>query len=166
MSSRRRVRRQRESAELNITAFMNLMVVLVPFLLITAVFSRITILELNLPAADDKQPVDDTPSLNLTVIVRPDALHVYAVNKLLKSFPKEEKNYPFSELNTFLQKIKKRQPDVVNARVLLEPDIKYDVLVSVMDSVRIMTNDGETSELFPAISIGDAAPVAAEASQQ
>ena len=30
------------------TTFLNLMVVLVPFLLITAVFSRITILELNL----------------------------------------------------------------------------------------------------------------------
>ncbi len=34
---------------LNITAFMNLMVVLTPFLLITAVFSRMAILELNLP---------------------------------------------------------------------------------------------------------------------
>ena len=42
----------KEAVELNITAFMNLMVILVPFLLITAVFSRLTILELNLPALD------------------------------------------------------------------------------------------------------------------
>jgi len=35
--------------ELEITTFLNLMVVLVPFLLITAVFSRITILQLKLP---------------------------------------------------------------------------------------------------------------------
>ena len=51
---RRRLRRrtgQHEPGDINITAFMNLMVILVPFLLITAVFSRITILELNLPAA-------------------------------------------------------------------------------------------------------------------
>jgi biopolymer transport protein ExbD len=42
-------RHNHDTAELNITAFMNLMVILVPFLLITAVFSRLAILELNLP---------------------------------------------------------------------------------------------------------------------
>lgn len=45
-----RRKRMQETVELNITAFMNLMVILVPFLLITAVFSRMTVLELNLPA--------------------------------------------------------------------------------------------------------------------
>ena len=34
-------RQQQEAAELNITAFMNLMVILVPFLLITAVFAAV-----------------------------------------------------------------------------------------------------------------------------
>ena len=48
-------KRVEAAVELNITAFMNLMVILVPFLLITAVFSRITVLELNLPALDAKQ---------------------------------------------------------------------------------------------------------------
>ena len=54
--SRRIQRRKHPAAELNITAFMNLMVVLVPFLLMTAVFSHITILDLNLPppGAQDK----------------------------------------------------------------------------------------------------------------
>jgi biopolymer transport protein ExbD len=41
-----------ETVELNITAFLNLMVILVPFLLVTAVFSRITVLELNLPSKE------------------------------------------------------------------------------------------------------------------
>ena len=47
--SRKSGRRNVETAELNITAFMNLKVILVPFLLITAVFSRLEVLELNLP---------------------------------------------------------------------------------------------------------------------
>ncbi|MEM7805474.1 MAG: biopolymer transporter ExbD, partial [Pseudomonadota bacterium] len=51
MYRRRGGRRSLEATELNITAFMNLMVILVPFLLITAVFSRLAILELNLPGA-------------------------------------------------------------------------------------------------------------------
>ena len=38
---RNRIRRlSKDPAEINITAFMNLMVILVPFLLITAVFSH------------------------------------------------------------------------------------------------------------------------------
>lgn len=42
--------RLKEERELQITAFLNLMVILVPFLLITAVFSRMAVLELALPA--------------------------------------------------------------------------------------------------------------------
>ena len=45
---RRRLRKQ--GAHLEITAFINLIVVLVPFLLSTAVFSRLAVLDLNLPA--------------------------------------------------------------------------------------------------------------------
>ena len=44
-------RRSKEPADLDMTTFLNLMVVLVPFLLITAVFSRITIVELTLPSS-------------------------------------------------------------------------------------------------------------------
>ena len=44
-------RRTGETPELDMTTFLNLMVVLVPFLLITAVFSRITIVELSLPSS-------------------------------------------------------------------------------------------------------------------
>ena len=52
-------RRAGEPAELDMTTFLNLMVVLVPFLLITAVFSRITIVELTLPSASDGTPRAD-----------------------------------------------------------------------------------------------------------
>ena len=43
--------RNKQPMELDVTTFLNLMVVLVPFLLITAVFSRITIVELTLPSS-------------------------------------------------------------------------------------------------------------------
>jgi biopolymer transport protein ExbD len=47
--SRARSRVKKEDAELDITSFMNLMIVLVPVLLMMMVFSRITVVELNLP---------------------------------------------------------------------------------------------------------------------
>ena len=42
-------RRELDEGDLDITPFMNLMIVLVPVLLISMVFSHITILQLNLP---------------------------------------------------------------------------------------------------------------------
>ena len=74
---RRRLRRKHvhEPPEINITAFMNLMVILVPFLLITAVFSRITILELNLPAYSE-QSAQSPAQFQLEVIVRQDTIDV------------------------------------------------------------------------------------------
>ena len=49
-----RVRRLRKTpAHLEITAFINLIVVLVPFLLSTAVFTRLSVIDLALPAQID-----------------------------------------------------------------------------------------------------------------
>ena len=63
-------RRTKQPAyEIDVTTFLNLMVVLVPFLLITAVFSRLTIVELNLPSAAESA-TDKQESFRVEVIVR------------------------------------------------------------------------------------------------
>ena len=70
LNVRGRKRRHKETAELNITAFMNLMVILVPFLLITAVFSRLAVLELNLPSGQSEvmnEPPEPEFMLEITV---------------------------------------------------------------------------------------------------
>ena len=70
MMRSRRGSRHIETAELNITAFMNLMVILVPFLLITAVFSRLAILELNLPGSSTEPADPQELTFQLEVTVR------------------------------------------------------------------------------------------------
>ena len=62
-------RRSKELTELDVTTFLNLMVVLVPFLLITAVFSRLAVVELHLPSAASGATTD-APPFQLEVIVR------------------------------------------------------------------------------------------------
>lgn len=153
--------RRKDAAELNITAFMNLMVVLVPFLLITAVFSRLTILELNLPSSTEALP--ETPQLlNLEIIVRADALQVADRGTgLLRAFPKRAAGYDLEGLASFLRdEVKTRFPDATAVTILIEPDIAYDTLVQVMDTVRVeaRAEGGRMvqTELFPDISIGDA----------
>ncbi|WP_193161520.1 ExbD/TolR family protein [Microbulbifer hainanensis] len=85
MRSRRHAR-SKEAPELDITAFLNLMVVLVPFLLVSAVFSRVTILELNMPSGAGGGAPDD-PAVTVEVVVRKDALEVSDGEKVIARFP-------------------------------------------------------------------------------
>ena len=154
--------RNREAPELAITAFMNLMVVLVPFLLITAVFSRMTILELNLPSSSQSLP--ETPqAINLEIVVRKDLIEVAdrGSGRLGPVFRNSERGPDYDGVARFLvEEIKPRFPDLAAVTILVEPDIPYDTVVQVMDLARVRTvTDGPRAyqvELFPEISIGDA----------
>jgi biopolymer transport protein ExbD len=157
----RRRHDRKEEGEMNITAFMNLMVCLVPFLLITAVFSRLTILQLNLPA-ESTQALETEQVLNIEVIVRKGEIQVADRGTgLLKALPdKAAGQHDFAGLSDFLRLVKQKYPVKTDATVLLEADTPYDTLIQVMDTVRAysVSQEGKfvQAELFPDISIGDA----------
>lgn len=161
---RRRIHRE-DPAEMNITAFLNLMVILVPFLLITAVFSRLAILELHIPPASLNQPQQqpDKKEFQLVVTIRQDGIEVGdTLGGLIKTVSRSAEGYNFKELSLLLQQIKIRFPDKTNVSILLEHDIPYDTLVQVMDKVRVVEQAQAgavvQAELFPNIAIGDAPP--------
>ncbi|PKM44430.1 MAG: biopolymer transporter ExbD [Gammaproteobacteria bacterium HGW-Gammaproteobacteria-1] len=164
---RRRAARLKEATDLNVTAFMNLMVVLVPFLLIMAVFSRITIHELNMPAAGGEQPLDK-PRLQLEVILRTDRVDVGdRAGGVVASLPATAEGYDLEALSNALRRIKQQFPDELGATILLEPTVPYDRLIQVMDTVRQFETGAAGTvrskyELFPEISLGDAPQPATE----
>lgn len=151
-----------EAEELNITAFLNLMVILVPFLLITAVFSRMTVLELNLPALDAKaQPSAGKIQLQLELVLRKESFDIQDTNLgMIKRFVRTQGNTRWDLFTDLLVEIKTRFPDEKNITLLLEPSIDYKTMIKVMDRVRsaevVSAFSVETVELFPNISIGDA----------
>jgi biopolymer transport protein ExbD len=161
MSRLTRRKRKEEAAELDITTFLNLMVVLIPFLLVTAVFSRITILELDLPTAASGA-ASSKPAVTIEVMVRKTKLEVGDGRKVLVTIPKTGPKYDLRKLSEALLTIKKSHSDKEDATILVEPDIEYDDVIHVMDAVRLIEikqPDSELSQkvsLFPAISIGDA----------
>jgi biopolymer transport protein ExbD len=165
MRSRRGGRRSNvDTAELNITAFMNLMVILVPFLLITAVFSRLAILELNLPGSSTEPANPQELVFQLEVIVREGRIEVGDRNVgAFGVYPNTVDGYDYEALSAKLSEIKQRYPEKTDAAILLESNIAYDTLVQVMDRVRIQEKiEGQRirrSDLFPDISIGDAPSV-------
>ena len=163
----RRIRR--EAAELDVTAFINLIVVLVPFLLSTAVFTRLSVIDLALPAqssgAVEQLKVND---LKLEVVLRPDALEVGdRIGGLIQRIPNvsgANGGYDLATLSVLMKQIKTKFPDTATATVLARPDTPYDTLIQLMDTVRELPAHGTTKSvpLFPEISIGDA-PIASKA---
>ncbi len=160
---RSRSHRNRHAVELNITAFMNLMVILVPFLLITAVFSQVAILELNLPTSSAESEQSPTPELHLEIVVREASIDVGdRATGVLTRIDNTADGYDLVELRDYLEQVKRVFPDKIDATLLLEPDISYQVLVDVMDTVRVYERrDPERQtvaklELFPEIASGDA----------
>jgi len=158
-----RVRRLRkEVAHLEITAFINLIVVLVPFLLSTAVFTRLAVIDLSLPAqSSEKIEKLIGNNLQLEIVVRADALEVGdRLGGLIERIPATAQGPNLPALQTLIQQIKTKFPDKLDATVLAEPNTSYNTLVQVMDVVRAghMVQGAAVvrSELFPNISIGDA----------
>jgi len=161
-------RHSRKPAELLLVPMIDIFTVLVTFLLMTAVFSRTVILQLNLPApqTEFKEP---PPGLQLEVMVRKDQLMVADRNTgPLHAVPNTAAGPDFDALTEYLKFVKTKFPEKTEASILLEPDTAYDTLVQVMDHVRVFeAGEGVNTvqaELFPDISIGDAPEGAAPGS--
>jgi biopolymer transport protein ExbD len=154
-------RRTGDPPELDMTTFLNLMVVLVPFLLITAVFSRITIVELTLPSAA-QGAVSQEPGFRVEVIVRDQGLELTNGSSVIATMPKADGAYDLETPSELVISLKRDHPDADAASVLLEPEIEYDHLIQVMDTVRSAELPGAEGEeptrvaLFTDIAIGDA----------
>ena len=157
------IRRLRKGSEaLEVSAFINLIVVLIPFLLSTAVFSNMSVVELTLPAKSSNWEGLKENDLKLEVVVRKDAIEVGdKVGGLFWTIPNKPDGPDLVALNADMFVIKKKFPDVTAASVLPEPNIPYDTVIHVMDAMRTgKSANGGTQVVdvdpFPAISIGDA----------
>jgi biopolymer transport protein ExbD len=146
---------------INLTPMMDILTVLVVFLLITAVFMSITIEELSVPTAAGA-PVSNRPNFAIEVIVRRAGLEIANGSSVEATIPKKDDKYDLELLSKILIRLKAQYPDKEDASVLMEPDIKYDHLIEIMDAVRQTKVRAEGSgearniDLFPKISIGDA----------
>ncbi|MBJ6801582.1 ExbD/TolR family protein [Geomonas propionica] len=163
----RRRRRQKEQQHedimeiLNLTPMMDVFTVLVVFLLITAVFTSITIMELSVPTSAGASAATP-PNFAIEVIVRKSGLEIANGKSVEAAIPKKDDKYDLEKLSEIMRRLKAQYPDKEDASVLMEPKVEYDHLVQVMDTVRgaeVRTpgsNQVARVVLFPKISIGDA----------
>ena len=157
-------RRRAEEAELDITAFLNLMIVLVPVLLMGLVFSRITVVDITLPDLGGSSS-DNKDLHQIELVIRDTGMTVnYPRGTRLKELPLKEEQQDFAYLSLVLQEVKRQlREKAIEKRsitILSEADTDYQTIVSAIDTVRsfkaVVAADVVDAELFPEISFGDA----------
>jgi len=146
--------RPRKPVELMLVPMIDIFTVLVTFLLMTAVFSRIAILELDLPSA--AVGGSTAPEFRLEVIVREQGIELGNGSQLIAAIPKRDGAHDLAALSELALSLKRDHPDAIYASVLLEPDTAYDDLIQVMDAVR--SADLPLEDAVPAARKPPAAP--------
>ena len=151
-----------EGAEINLVSMIDMMTILVFFLLVHGGFVRLAVLQLNLPSAQSEAR-NEPPAFELEVTVRESGIEIGDRSTgLLSRIEKTDGRYDYGQLTAHLTRIKRQFPDKEEATLLVEPYISYDVVVAVMDRVRVaeerdaVLNRVNRVELFPQVSVGDA----------
>ena len=162
MSRRHYYKHKHKEEDINVTPLLNVLVVMIAFLILSAVFSRITIQEIILPTQADAGTTPDKPLITIEVIVRKDSLEIGDGNSVTVTIPKIGMKYDFQKLSEFLLRLKESYSEKQDVTILIEPDIEYEFMIQVMDAVKVMEVKKEGQEkpqkvvLFPQVSIGDA----------
>ena len=106
-------RQELEEPDIEITPFMNLMIVLVPVLLMTMVFSQITILQLNLPDLTGAVTQSAEKNRQLEVVLRKSGFEVYfpsgvLIKKIDTKQTQDGEILDYGTLSLVLREIKKQ----------------------------------------------------------
>jgi biopolymer transport protein ExbD len=157
-----------EDENVNLVPIMNLFVVLIPFLLLSAAFFHISVINASVPALQkDRNDLAKT-DVAVTMMVRmlPEAFKITAssdvlarseLDELRAEIPREGEGKGFQEFSNQLFACKQRYPK--SDTMLLVPDasIEYQEVIRAMDAGRWMDTleEGEKVryELFPNVVI-------------
>lgn len=153
--------------ELMLVPMIDIFSVMITFLLMTAIFSRISIIQLDLPSAATGEASE--PAFRLEVMVRKEGLELTNGRDTIAMLPVENGAYPLKQLMLLAANLKGQHVDIDTASVLMAPDVQYDHLVQVMDAIRstdaaTAASNGFTGtpdergriSMFPKIAVGDA----------
>lgn len=155
-----------DEAEIDVTAFLNLMIVLVPVLLLSMTFTQITVMEISLPELTGGSTVSADAQSQLEVKIDEDGFRVYYPDEtLIQQLPFTESEegelaYDFGRLSAVLQEVKSQLPDKSDILISTGLRTEYQTLIQTMDAVKsyktVVAASVVEIELFPNISLGDA----------
>src|SRR3974390_838368 len=111
--------RERKPAELLLVPMIDIFTVLVTFVLMTAVFSRIAIMQIDLPSSVAPKP--EEPKFRLEVIVRQDGFELSDGQQSIGTIPKVSGAYDLKALTDSVLAVKREHPTSEDASVVFCP---------------------------------------------
>ncbi len=142
MNLRQRLGRERgmQDDDLNITPVMNIFLILVPFLLLTAVFVRIAILEFSLPSTENQaNKAQRNPATKPVVTIVAITEKGFRLKTEGASFPliaKQQDAFDYDGLVKKLQEVKKLHRETEDIIIAPEAQVRYETIIKVMDRCR------------------------------
>lgn len=124
--------------DLNLVPFIDLMSVLITFLLISAVWTQVSMIQLGASFASPKDPNQEviTPPPLEDLVLRLDIRatgYVLYVGKDVRAIPMLNGEYDKEALAADLDKVKQMYPDKGGIKMAIENEIKYEHVVAAMD---------------------------------
>ena len=161
MLRRRRIKKE-DMVELDMVPIMNMFLVLIPFLLMSASFFQLKAVNASVPVLSQGKAQETTTqeTIRLTVVVEigKAAIHLSALSQeadenllstLERTFAVTDSGYPFPAFSAYLVELKQTYPKSDTLIVVPENSVRYETIVATMDAARYEA----TSPLFPRVVI-------------
>jgi biopolymer transport protein ExbD len=134
-----------EAGDIDVTPLMNMMVILIPFLISMAVFTEVASINFSLPPAmseaggpgNEPPPADEAEKLDISIAITDQGFTLAGTGQVLPPIPKTaDGKFDLAALNQTLRSVKMRYPNQEDIVLIIEQEIFYEDIVSVMDICR------------------------------
>ncbi len=134
-----RGRGRAKNLELNLVPFIDLMSVLITFLLISAVWTQVSMIQIgtSIYSADDKKTPPPIPK-DVHIVLKLDITapgYVVTMGKEKKQLPKINGEYDDKALIAALTAFKQQHPDKDDGAIAMSDELPYEILVRGMDDL-------------------------------
>ncbi len=159
----KRRKAQEEPGELDLTPYMNFVMILIPVIMQASEYIKIAMLKIDLPPAQGQgtaSPTDAPPpqeTLDLSVSITSGGFTIASAKARLPIIPLKGTEYDYDELSKKLWEIKQQiqgqYPDDQNIVIAASQDIRYEVIVKTMDASRSRTEGTKSYIMFPSFAL-------------
>lgn len=125
----------RGEVELDLLPMMNVFIVLIPMLLTSAVFLKVTVIDTNVPGASAAPAEDNGEHLSLAITIKDDAFVVEGKGIESRVIARQDADAP-QKLAAALADVELAHPDNQDVIIISEPKTRYQDIIAVMDVAR------------------------------
>jgi len=116
--------------------FIDMLVILTCFLVMTQATLQASVIEISLPSSGvgGTAPSSQDQQLNLSLIITDKGIRIGGAGAILPLAEKKDGKYDLEGLEETLKDVKKKYPDQSEIILIVEPEVVYDDIISIMDT--------------------------------